>query len=219
MECRLRQEGGRDRWGGKAPALWKRKSRRAASGHLTLGRPSARQPRVYAECTVEMLSVSHVVTVPAKAPWHMLLAVPRLAARGCAAGHPAAAQGGSTLLEAARSPEAALKPLTEETLKVMDRWVSGARLFSTSLLPRAQMDGPSLWLTAHHTQHAGSGLPMLPLPTAPQFWGPGPFLSPAVCPAAFQAKQGCPCPLSPQEGISEARPPRLTSGTQDPLEQ
>lgn len=81
----------------------------------------------------------------------------------CGAGrqHPARDPGGCE--EPCPHPEAPLKPQTEETLKVMDRWVSGARLFSTLLLPLAQMDWPSFWVTAYHTQHASPGLPMLPL--------------------------------------------------------
>lgn len=117
-------------------------------GELPLGTSpwddlQTRQPRVYTECAIEM-SVGHAVTVPAKGPsrtWH----VPTASSQ--AVGHPAAVQADSTLLEtqeAARSPAAALKPRTEETLKVMDIWVPGDRLFSIFLLPLAPMDWLSL---------------------------------------------------------------------------
>lgn len=154
------------------------------------------------KCTTKM-SVGPAVTIPVKGPsrtWHVPPASSQAGSLRlcCRTGrqHPARDPGGCK--EPFPHPEAALKPQTEETLKVMDRWVSGARLFSTFFLLLAQMDWPSFRVTARHTQHASSGLPILP--PHPQFWGPGPFLSPAVpalCPATSQAEQGCLHPLEP----------------------
>lgn len=107
-----------------------------------------------------MLSVGPTVTVPAKGPsrtQHVPTASSQAGSlrlrsgtsrSGAGRQHPARDPGGCK--EPFPRPEAALKPQTKETLKVMDRWVSGASLFSTFLLPLA--DGLAQFL-GHSTSH------------------------------------------------------------------
>lgn len=164
-------------------------------------------------------------TIPVKGPsrtWHVPPASSQAGSLRlcCRTGrqHPAGDPGGCK--EPFPHPKAALEPQTEETLKVMDRWVSGARLFSTFFLLLAQMDWPSFWVTARHTQHASSGLPILP--PHPSFGVQAHFSAQLYQLFALllpkQSRAAC-IPLSPQEGILEARPPRPSNGAQSPSEQ